>query len=174
MFTTIKSETVLEGRVFKVRRDLLESRGKRFVREVVVHAGAVAVIPVDEDGMLYLVRQYRHAVGGELVEVIAGTLEDESPAECAARELEEEAGLQASELVKLAEFYLAPGYSTELMHLFLARGLRRTSQQTEVDEEIKLFKTSLDKAVDMVLNGVIRDAKTIASIFIYRELAGRI
>ena len=174
MFTTIKSETVLEGRVFKVRRDLLESRGKRFVREVVVHPGAVAVIPVDEDGMLYLVRQYRHAVGGELVEVIAGTLEDESPAECAARELEEEAGLQASELVKLAEFYLAPGYSTELMHLFLARGLRRTSQQTEVDEEIKLFKTSLDKAVDMVLNGVIRDAKTIASIFIYRELAGRI
>jgi len=174
MFTTISSETVLEGRVFSVRRDLLEAGGRRFVREVVVHPGAVAVIPVDEDGMLYLVRQYRHAVGGELVEVVAGTLEDESPRECALRELEEEAGFQASELVKLAEFYLAPGYSTELMHLFLARGLRRSHQRPDVDEKIKLLKTSLDEAVGMVLDGAIRDAKTIASLFIYRELAGRV
>jgi ADP-ribose pyrophosphatase len=90
------------------------------------------------------------------------------------RELEEEAGFQASELVKLAEFYLAPGYSTELMHLFLARGLRRSHQRPEVDEKIKLLKTSLDEAVGMVLDGAIRDAKTIASLFIYRELAGRV
>jgi ADP-ribose pyrophosphatase len=99
MFTTISSETVLEGRVFNVRRDLLEAGGRRFVREVVVHPGAVAVIPVDEDGMLYLVRQYRHAVGGELVEVVAGTLEDESPRECALRELEEEPGFRPRSLL---------------------------------------------------------------------------
>ncbi len=172
MVRVISSRTVFNGRLFSVKQDILESKGRRLLREFVVHPGAVAVIAVDDDGQLYLVKQYRHAVGAELLEIPAGTLEDEDPKECAERELREETGFKASVFDKLAEFYLAPGYSNELLHLYLARGLTKTSASPEADEEISLVRVSVEEALKMVLKGEIKDAKTIASLLLFREIYG--
>ncbi|MEM2766149.1 MAG: NUDIX hydrolase, partial [Candidatus Caldarchaeum sp.] len=166
MFKTIKSEVLFKGREFSVRRDLVESGGKQFYKDVVIHPGAVVIIPLEKDNSIYLIRQYRHAVGAELVELPAGTLEDESPEACASRELVEETGFEAESFERLAEFYLAPGYSTELMHVYVAKGLRRSKPSPAVDEQITLIKTSVKNAVEMILRGEIRDAKTIASLTI--------
>uniref|UniRef100_A0A7J3VTS3 NUDIX hydrolase n=1 Tax=Caldiarchaeum subterraneum TaxID=311458 RepID=A0A7J3VTS3_CALS0 len=172
MFRTTKSETVYRGILFDVLREEVEGRGSRFVRELVVHPGAVAVVPVLDDGRLVLVKQYRHAAGEWLVEVPAGTIEDESPEECARRELEEEAGYRADELKKLAEFYLAPGYSTELLHVFTAWKLKRTSSRMVEDEQISVFEVGLAEVFEMVLSGRIRDAKTIASLLLFKQVYG--
>ncbi|MEM4281858.1 MAG: NUDIX hydrolase [Candidatus Caldarchaeum sp.] len=172
MFRKIKSETFFTGRVFSVRRDLVEYGGRQFYKDVVVHPGAVAIIPLDNDNSIYLIKQYRYAVDSELFEFPAGTIEDETPESCASRELVEETGLEAESFEKLAEFYLAPGYSTELLHVYVARGLKKAKPSPAVDERISLVKTSVKNAVEMVLRGEIRDAKTIASLFMFREFYG--
>ncbi|MEM1943865.1 MAG: NUDIX hydrolase [Candidatus Caldarchaeum sp.] len=172
MFRTTKSETVYRGILFDVLREEVEGRRRSFVRELVVHPGAVAIVPVLDDGRIVLIRQYRHAAREWLVEVPAGTIEDESPEECARRELEEEVGYRADKLQKLAEFYLAPGYSTELLHVFTAWKLTRTSARTAEDEQISVFETGLGEVVEMVLSGKIRDAKTIASLLLFKQVYG--
>ncbi|BAJ51180.1 ADP-ribose pyrophosphatase [Candidatus Caldarchaeum subterraneum] len=140
----------------------------RFVKEVVVHPGAVAVVPLLNESELVLVEQFRAAVGEVLVEVPAGTLENESPEECAARELEEETGYSAGSLKKIGEFYLAPGYSTELMHVYLAKNLRKTEGRNMPDEKISVITCGLEEAFEMVRSGRIRDAKSIAALSLAR------
>lgn len=140
--------------------------GGRKVRfKVVRHPGAVAVVPMVGPSRLILVRQYRPTVGRWLLEVPAGTIEPgEAPEECARRELVEETGYEASELHKLFEAYLAPGYSDELIHVFVARGLRRRGPRPEADELIELVEVDLEEAVRMVERGEIADAKTISAV----------
>ena len=116
---------------------------------------------------MLLVRQYRHATGGDLLELPAGTLEEnENPEVCAAREIREETGMAAREFTKLGEFYLAPGYSTELMVVFLARGLSHDPLEADADEFLSVESVPIVEAIQMAERGEIPDAKSLAALFL--------
>lgn len=171
---TLVSSTVLaSGRAFTVRRDVIAlADGRQFTRDVVVHPGAVVIAPVLPDGRVVLVRQWRHAAGEALLELPAGTLEPgEAPEATAHRELQEEAGYRAGRLTRLAEFWTAPGFCTERMHLFLAQDLTPARLEGDEDEEIEVEVLPLAQAVAMALAGGLRDAKTICGILL---AAGRL
>jgi ADP-ribose pyrophosphatase len=164
----IESIKVFEGRLISVRKDTVKlPNGRTSTREVVVHPGAVAIVPMLEDGRVILVKQYRHAVGKILMEIPAGTLHpDETPEECALRELREEIGYSAGRLEKLTSVYLAPGYSTELIHLFLATDLQPAEGETDEDEFLKPVTLTLDEAIAQISDGEIQDAKTVAALLL--------
>ena len=122
-FEFLTSETLLEGKAFRIRRDALRTPdGRTMSLDIVEHGGSAVMVPLDDEGNLLFVRQYRHAARAELLELPAGTRNGDEPYEiCAAREIREETGMAAGQLEKVGEFYLAPGYSTEFMAVFLAR-----------------------------------------------------
>jgi len=167
---TIDTRKVYEGRVIDLRVDTVSlPSGRTTTREVVVHRGAVAVVPLLPDGQVVLVRQYRQAAGQVLLEVPAGTLEpDETPEQCAFRELAEETGFSAGRLEKLFASYLAPGYSTELLHVYLGLDVQpdQDGREPEADEAIDTVSLPLDEAVEWVLSGRIIDAKTICCVLL--------
>ena len=167
-FELIKSETLLKGRTFKVRRDTLKTPdGRETKLEIVEHSGSVVLLPIDHEGNLLFVRQYRHAVGEDLLELPAGTRDGEEPFEdCAAREIREETGLEAGALRKLGEFYLVPGYSTELMAVFLATDLKENPLPADEDEFLQVEKIPLKRAMDMAEQGGIQDAKSLAAMLL--------
>lgn len=169
-FELVKSEILLQGRAFRVRRDTLKTPDHRETRlEIVDHGGSVVLIPIDHEGNLLFIRQYRHAVGGDLLELPAGTREgEESFEKCAAREIREETGLEAGNLQKLGEFYLVPGYSTELMAAFLATELKENPLQGDEDEFLEVEKIPLKRAIEMAERGEVRDAKSLAALFLAR------
>ncbi len=169
---TVGSKTVYAGRVVTFRLDEVElANGKRVQREIVQHRGGVALVAFDSDGKLLLVRQHRAPAGETLLELPAGTLEaDEDPAVCARRELEEETGYTADQLEHLVGFYLAPGYSTEFLHVYLARELREASAEQDEDEDIELVREPLETALQRIARGEIRDAKTVAGLLAYQYL----
>ncbi len=135
--------------------------------EIIRHPGAAAVAAIDDRGRVLLVRQYRHAAGGSLWEVPAGTLEPgEEPCVCARRELREEAGVEAGELVRLGSIFTCPGFCDEKIHLFLAASLSEVPRQTERDEVIEtVARVPLQHALDMIGGGEIQDAKSIATLY---------
>src|SRR5215207_2007914 len=147
----IRSETLLQGRAFKIRRDHLKTPdGKETKLEIVDHGGSIVVIPVDEHGNILFVRQYRHAAGMDLLELPAGTRDGNEPyEECAAREIREETGMEAGILIKVGDFYLVPGYSTERMAVFLATELKENPLQADDDEFLQVEKISLKEALEM-------------------------
>lgn len=165
----VSSEQVYEGRAVSLRKELVElPSGKRFYREVVIHSGASAIIPITPEGRIIFVRQYRHPIGEYILEIPAGTLRhDENPEDCARRELEEETGYFADELIHLLTIYPCPGYSNEKLHIYLARGLRKSAQSLEIDEDLSVVEMSLNEALNAIRRGEIRDAKTIAAILYY-------
>jgi len=167
-FELIKSETILQGRAFKIRRDYLKTPDGRETRlEIIEHGGSVVLIPIDNDGNLLFVRQYRHAVGKDLLELPAGTRDGDEPfEECAAREMREETGMQADKLQKVGEFYLAPGYSSEFMVVFLATGLKDNPLDADDDEFLQVEKIPLKKAIQMAEQGDIPDAKSLAALLL--------
>ena len=169
-FELIKSETLLQGRTFKIRRDYLKTpAGRETKLEIVEHGGSVVILPMDEQNNLLFVRQYRHAVGSDLLELPAGTRNGDEPFEaCAAREIREETGMEAGELQKLGEFYLAPGYSTELMAVFLATRLSENPLQADDDEFLKVEKIPLKKVFEMAERGDMPDAKSLAALLLAR------
>jgi ADP-ribose pyrophosphatase len=134
--------------------------------EIVRHPGAAAVVAMDEQGNVTLIRQYRHAVGGYLWEIPAGKLEpDETPLTCATRELAEEVGLQAATLEPIGSIVTCPGFCDEVIHLFLATSLSRVPMQRGVDEVIEsVSAVPLASALAMIRTGAIRDSKTIAGL----------
>ncbi|MCK5689128.1 NUDIX hydrolase [Myxococcota bacterium] len=133
--------------------------------EIIDHPGASAVVPVDGDGNVLMVRQYRHAAEDYLLEVPAGKLEaDEDPALCATREMEEEIGYRATEVIALGHILPTPGYSNEKIWLFLARGLEATQQNLDEHEVLSVQTIPLKEAKEMALDGNITDAKTIAAL----------
>jgi ADP-ribose pyrophosphatase len=160
----------LQGRTFKVRRDTLKTPDQRETKlEIVEHGGSVVLLPIDPEGNLLFVRQYRHAVGKDLLELPAGTRNGDEPYEqCAAREIREETGMEAGILQKLGEFYLVPGYSTELMAVFLAADLKDNPLEADEDEFLDLEKIPLRRAVQMAERGEIQDAKSLAALLLAR------
>lgn len=167
-FELLKSEILMKGRVFAIRRDTLKTpAGRETKLEIIEHGGSVVVVPVDEEGNILLVRQYRHATRGELLELPAGTLDvEEDPKVCAARELREETGMAAGFLEKLGEFYLAPGYSDEYMIVYLATGLSDDPLDPDEDEFLSVEAVPAAEALKMAENGKIPDAKSLAALFL--------
>ncbi|MBC7113467.1 MAG: NUDIX hydrolase [Candidatus Methanomethyliales bacterium] len=161
----IRSELAFSGRLIKVRVDeVLLPSGRVAKREIVVHRGAVAIVGVDGDRIL-MERQYRHAAGKPMWEIPAGTLEEgEDPMECAKRELLEETGYTAESMEEVMHFYVAVGYSTEVIHLFVATGLKKTKPSPEEDETIRTEMIPFDQVLRMVKSNEIEDAKTIIGI----------
>ena len=169
-FELIKSETLLQGRAFKIRRDHLKTpNGGDTKLEIIEHGGSVVIVPVDEDGNLLFVRQYRHATGMDLLELPAGTRDGDEPFEdCAAREIREETGMEAGNLQKVGEFYLAPGYSTEFMGVFVATDLKHNPLEADEDEFLSVEKMPAKRAFAMAERGEMPDAKSLAALLLAR------
>ena len=162
----IEKNTVYEGVIVNVRRDKAELvNGKVVGREVVEHPGGVTVIPVEPDGTVWCVRQFRYPFGREMLEVPAGKLErGEDPFDCAVRELSEETGLTADEFVYLGPCCTSPGFSTEVLHIYLALGLHQGAMHLDPDEFLNVEKYGLEELTDRVMSGEIDDAKTIIAV----------
>ncbi len=171
----IDSENVFEGRVFALRLDTLRTpEGHTFRREMIYHPGAVCMIPVDSDGRLLLVEQYRHGARTRLLEIPAGTLEPgEDPGETAARELREEVGMRAERVESLGGFWIAPSYATEYLHLYLCRELTPDPLPGDEDEDIEVVRLTRAEAVAAIDSGRIIDAKSIAGILRWERLSDR-
>ena len=162
---TLSSRHAFRGRLLALRVDEVElESGQRAVREVVEHPGAVAILAVDGE-RLAMVRQWRQAAGAELLEIPAGTCEpDEAPLATARRELAEECGLEAARWEEGPAFYTAPGFSTELLTLFLATDLRTVETASPDDEALERSWLPVAEAVAAIDAGTIRDAKTLVGI----------
>jgi ADP-ribose pyrophosphatase len=171
----LKSEVIFEGKSFGVRRDeLIEPTGVRTVREVVTHPGSVVVLPVRPDGKIVLVRQYRHATGQYLWELVAGRMEKrENPRKGAARELVEETGYRAKKLTVFLELFPTPGFLEERMYLLLAEGLTAGEAEPEEDEKLIVRACSKKQLEEMIRSGKMRDAKSIAGLLFYFRFLGR-
>lgn len=164
------STTVYSGRIFDVRIDEFREGEKEYNREIVVHKGGAVIVPVFDDGTVALVRQFRHAVGEYLLEIPAGMLDEgEEPMVGAVRELEEEIGVRAAHVEKLAELLPSPGYLTEKMYLFLATGLTEVGQNLDHDEELTVERYSFDELETIIRDGRIVDAKTLVGVMLANE-----
>lgn len=163
----LDSKPAFSGRVFDVTIDTVREGDKTYVREVVHHSGSAVILPAFDDGTVALVRQYRHPAARYLLELPAGTLNDkERPEEGAARELEEELGLVAGRMEKLSEFFVSPGFCQEKMWLYLATDLTETEQRLDEDETIEVVRLPLARALQMITDGEIEDAKTIIGLML--------
>ncbi len=167
----ISSQKVFQGRALSLRVDQVRANTGTFQMEVLEHTGGVAVVPIDGDDKVLMVRQYRHAVGQELLEIPAGTVKKgEDHVLCAARELQEEVGMKADNLDLIGEFFLAPGYSSELMRVYLATGLTPSSLPQDEDEEIVVEKVPFAEAVRMAIQSELHDAKSIVGLLLAAHL----
>lgn len=165
----LKSETIYQGPVFGVRRDLvLEPGGIRTTREVITHSGSVVVLPVLPDGRILLIRQYRHATRQFLWELVAGRMEaGESPRRAAARELIEETGYRARRFRVFLDVFPTPGFLEERMYILLAQELTSGDARPEVDEKITPRAFTPAQLRQMIRRGKLHDAKTIAGLLYY-------
>jgi len=163
----IDSKKVFSGRVFDVTVDTVREADRTYIREVVHHPGSAVILPAFDDDTVGFVRQYRHPAVKYLLELPAGTLNDrERPEVGAARELEEELGMIAGRLEKLAEFFVSPGFCEEKMWIYLATDLVPTAQKLEDDELIEIVRLPIERALQMISDGEIEDAKTIIGLLL--------
>jgi ADP-ribose pyrophosphatase len=161
----LSTRDIYKGKIFDVVESDIRHDEVEYKREIVVHKGSAVIVPLFDNGTIALVRQYRYAAEKFLLEVPAGTLnKNEDPEIGAARELEEEIGVRAGKIEKLAEFYVSPGFLTEKMFLYLATDLTETKQALEVDEILSIERHPIADALDLVRRGEIEDAKTIIAI----------
>lgn len=162
----ISSTRLFEGKIINLRRDEVTlPNGKTGTREVVEHPGAVAIVPITNEGQVILVRQYRHPVLQDLLEVPAGKLDpDEKPEACALRELAEETGFTAKKLRKLTAMYTTPGFSDEVIHVYLAEDLVKSDKQPDEDEFINTEIYTLEQVRAMIISGEICDAKSLVAL----------
>jgi ADP-ribose pyrophosphatase len=167
-FKKIASEIGYQGKAFKMRRDTLElPDGRTVVYDIIDHPGAVTIIPLDEQGQILFIRQFRPATGEVLLELPAGTLEKgEEPQHCAEREIREETGYAAREFTRLGGLWLAPGYSGEYLHFFLAQDLYLSHADGDDDEFIAVEKIPVARAIAMAQSGEIHDGKSLAGLLL--------
>ena len=166
---TVSMQRLHEGRIIHLREDtVILPSGRTAKREIVEHKGAVCILPINAEGKIIFVRQFRKPAEAALLELPAGGLETgEEPLECAQRELTEEIGFRAEHMTPLFECFLAPGYSTELMYGFLGENLMEDKAEADLDENIVVEEYSLDEALALLDAGEIRDAKTICGVLAY-------
>ena len=167
------SETIYNGKILHVEKwQVTCPNGRKATREIVVHKGAAAVVPVFEDGTTLLVRQHRVAVDRVTLEIPAGKLDSagEDPLDCAVRELREETGLSAQRMTLLTTLLTTPGFCTEKIAIYLAQGLSQGETHPDEDEFLGLVRIPLDDAVAMVMRGELRDSKTICGLMMAREV----
>lgn len=165
--TVTATRSIYKGKIFDVIESDIHHDDLEYKREIVVHKGSAVMVPVYEDGTVAMVRQYRYAAEKFLLEIPAGTLnENEDPEKAALRELEEEIGVKAGKLEKLSEFYVSPGFLTEKMHLFLATELTETSQRLDDDEILTIERYSFSDVLELIHSGEIQDAKSIIGLLL--------
>lgn len=168
----LERRAAYEGRMLHVYSDRVEIGGRETTREVVLHPGACAILPVTEKKEILFVWQYRYAAEETLLEIPAGKIDPgEAPDVCAARELTEETGFRAERLRKLGAVFTTPGFCNEKIHLYLADRLVPAHQHLDTDEFLDVVKITLGEALEMIRNGEISDAKTLAAFAI---AAGRL
>ncbi len=165
---TLSSKTVFEGKVFTAKKLEVElPDGSHAPREIIEHRGGATIVPIDDDGNIYMVKQFRIATGKVLLETPAGKLEKgEDPFECARRELTEETGLVAESITHLSSYYPTPGYCNEVINIYLARGLTQHNPHRDEGEFLHIVKLPFEKALEMVSNGEIEDSKTMIGILL--------
>ncbi|MDO3409569.1 NUDIX hydrolase [Saccharibacillus sp. CPCC 101409] len=173
---TLGSQPIFDGKIIKVQLDTVElSDGSQAKREIVRHPGAVAVLALRGDKLL-VVEQFRQPLGRTEIEIPAGKLEPgEDPREAAARELEEETGYQAPELIHLSSFYTSPGFADEIIHFYAAENLTEGTLNPDDDEFLELTEITLDEAFEHIRAGRISDAKTLMAVYAWqiRQLTGK-
>lgn len=169
------STPIFQGRVIEVRVDEVELEpGRTVKREVVGHPGAVVILPVDDEGRILWITQYRYAAGKTLLELPAGTLEpDETPEATARREIVEEVGFAADTWEELGGFYSAPGFCSEYLYAYLATGLRADYADGDEDEDIAVLPLTLEETFERLDAGDIEDAKSIATLMLYLRRSSR-
>ncbi|MFP3720180.1 NUDIX hydrolase [Niallia circulans] len=165
---TLKTEHIYSGRIIQVQVDEVElPNGKTSTRELVKHPGAVAVIAITDDNKLVMVEQYRKPLEKVIVEIPAGKLEKgEEPALCARRELEEETGYECESLELVSSFYTSPGFADEIIHVYVAKGLKQKENAAGLDEDefVNVLEISLEEALEFIKEKRIFDAKTIFGV----------
>jgi ADP-ribose pyrophosphatase len=171
-YELIEKQVIFEGR--KIRLEVHHLRHdetqQRVAREVVVHPGAVVILPLLDESNIILIRNRRYVVGQNLVELPAGTLEkNENPMNCAGRELLEETGYLAGRLKPIGNFYSSPGIMSEKMYAYAAYDLQKKKSALEEGEEIEVFQASLSDAIGMIRDGAITDGKSVATILMYDQ-----
>ena len=172
---TLESKPIYNGKILKLRVDKVRlPDGGTSTREIVEHNGAVAMVALDSENNIVLVRQYRKALGKVTLEIPAGTLEDnEDPLDCAKRELREEGKKEAVHWEKILDYYSAPGFCNEQLHLYLAHGLSECSGDTDEDEFLETVVLSLQEAYRYIFEGKIIDGKSIIGIqYAFHKLIG--
>lgn len=162
----LSSKRIYSGKVLKLDLDTVAlPNGRTTELEILRHPGASAVVPLKEDGSVVLIRQLRHAAGGFIYEIPAGKLDpQEDPKDCAARELEEEVGYCAGSLELLTSIWTAPGFTDEVIHIYLGTHLEVGKQNLDQDEILEIVEWPLEEAMAKILDGTIRDAKTIIGL----------
>lgn len=170
---SITSTPIYDGKVISLRVDEVSlPNGKTSKRELIKHPGAVAIIPITDEGKILLVHQYRKALERSIIETPAGKLEaGESPEVTARRELEEETGFGCHKLTYIQSFATSPGFADEIIHLFVAEDLYVPEEKAQLDEDefLDVLHTSIEEAEKMMANGEIYDAKTAFSILWTKE-----
>jgi 8-oxo-dGTP pyrophosphatase MutT (NUDIX family) len=174
-FRKLTEERIYDGSLISVSRGTFEAPdGSTFNRDLVRHPGAVSIVPVDEDHSVYLVRQYRAAIDADLLEIPAGKrdVEGEPPEETAQRELQEEVGMRAGRLQKLAEFYNSPGFCDERSWVFLGLDLSAVEKSAHSPEEaaMEIERVPLDEVPMLIQSGRLVDAKSIIGLSLAREV----
>ena len=170
-FKTIATQQIYQGRVFSVRQDQVQMPDGRLVRlDIVDHPPAVLIVPVDENGDIWFIHQYRHAAGKGILELPAGVIEPgESAESCARREIREEIGMSAQDLDLIGEFFMAPGYTSEYLYVFLARRLQASPLPGDEDEYIRVERIPANRAYRMAERGDVHDAKTLAALLLAKN-----
>ena len=166
---TLSTQQIYQGRAVDIRVDTVEkASGTKTTREVVEHSDCIAVVPLDEQGNIILVRQFRHAVDRFLLEIPAGGIDPgEEPVDSVRRELQEEIGYFPRKIDKLGGFYATPGYGTEYLHCFVATDLVPARLVAEDTDEIELVPVSPDEVPQLIASGEICDAKSIAALLTF-------
>ncbi|MHC1782726.1 MAG: NUDIX hydrolase [Anaerolineaceae bacterium] len=167
-FEWLSQKNQYVGHAFQVEKvEIRLPDGNSRFFDLVTHSGAVTIVPVDAEGGIWFVRQFRVGSNSELLELPAGTLDaGEDPLHCAKREIREEIGMAAGSMTKIGEMYLAPGYSTEYMHIYLATGLVHNPLTPDADEFLETEIIPIEKAFEMAARGEIKDSKSLAALLL--------